>query len=57
MRKWNPIRRLATMALLLALFVSAAGTALAGEPGSYAAALEQAAAEGKLVIVDFYTDW
>ena len=57
MRNWKLMKRPAAIALLLALVIGAAGAALATEPGTYAAALKEAEATNKLVVVDFYTDW
>ncbi len=56
MRKWIN-NRAAAVALLLALVVGVAGTVFATEPGTYAAALKEAQATNKLVVVDFFTDW
>ncbi len=57
MRNWILTRQLGSFALMLCLTLGFAGGALAGEPASYTAALELAASEGKLVVVDFFTDW
>ena len=43
--------------LLLVLGLSVAGAAVAGTPPMLQAALQDAAAQGKPALVEFYTDW
>jgi hypothetical protein len=60
MRSENRNKRLVLLSLLAILAIGAIGTtgsALAEEPANFAEALAQAAAEDKVLIVDFYTDW
>lgn len=48
-------RALTMAAVLIALLL--AGAAIAMEAGDFDAALARAKAEGKPLIIDFYTDW
>ena len=57
MRSENRNSRLVLLSLLAALAVGATGSALAEESANFAEALAQAAAEDKVLVLDFYTDW
>ncbi len=57
MRSENLNNRLVLLSLLALFVVGATGAALAEEPANFAEALAQAAAEDKVLVVDFYTDW
>jgi len=63
MRSENRNNRLVLLSLLAVFTIGAIGTigttgaALAEEPANFAEALAQAAAEDKVLVVDFYTDW
>jgi hypothetical protein len=43
--------------VLVAILVTLASTAIAGELTSYKEALAKAKAENKMLVIDFYTDW
>jgi len=57
MRSENRNSRLVLLSLLVALTAGATGAALAEDPANFAAALAQATAQDKVLVVDFYTDW
>ncbi|MCB1182342.1 hypothetical protein KDM41_02840 [bacterium] len=57
MRKIDRNGRVAPLGVLLTLALGLAGGALAEQPATFQAALELAAAQDKLVVIDFYTDW
>ena len=57
MRSENRNSRLVLLSLLAALSIGATGAAVAEEPADFAAALAQATAEDKVLVVVFYTAW
>jgi F0F1-type ATP synthase membrane subunit c/vacuolar-type H+-ATPase subunit K len=57
MRTTNPFRRMLLLTASIALLMGLATFAEATEAGTLAAALTQAQAENKPVVIDFYTDW
>jgi F0F1-type ATP synthase membrane subunit c/vacuolar-type H+-ATPase subunit K len=57
MRTTNPFRRMLLLTATIALLMGLATFAEATEAGTLAAALTQAQAENKPVVIDFYTDW
>ncbi|MEN8006455.1 MAG: hypothetical protein ABFS42_05535 [Candidatus Krumholzibacteriota bacterium] len=57
MRPDNPLKRLVLLSLLAAFVFGVTGAAVAAEPANFTEALAQAAAEDKVLVVDFYTDW
>ena len=57
MRPENRIKTLVVLSLLAVFVFGLTGTALAEEPANFADALARATKEGKVLVVDFYTDW
>jgi hypothetical protein len=57
MRSENRNSRLVLLSLMAVFAIGATGAALADGPTNFAEAVAQAAAEDKVLVLDFYTDW
>ena len=57
MRPTNSLRRISQLMSLAALLMILVPAAQATEAGTFAKALEQAKAQNKILVADFYTDW